>query len=160
MSVSMTASLLTSDAMEIIAFRLHEQEFCVRTTSIREIRGWVASTPMPHSPPDVLGVMNLRGNVIPIIDVAQRLGMPSSEPTHRSAIIVAEVGRLIVGLVVDQVSDILTIKRDRIQPVPPISLSPGSEYAEGIINHESGMICFLNVDLLFGEAAFDDEAAA
>lgn len=159
MSVSMTASPLTADTMEIIAFRLHDQEFCVRTTSIREIRGWVASTPMPHSPSEVLGVMNLRGSVIPIIDVAQTLGMPPSEPTHRSAIIVAEVGRLIVGLVVDQVSDILTIKRDRIQPLPQISLMAGPEYAEGIINHESGMICFLNVDQMFGEAIDYDTAA-
>ena len=58
------------DTLEIIAFRLHEQEFCVKTTTIREIRGWAPSTPIPHSPPDVIGVMNLRGTVIPIIDLA------------------------------------------------------------------------------------------
>lgn len=160
MSISFNASVSTDHAMEIIAFRLHDQEFCVRTTSIREIRGWVPSTPLPHSPIEVLGVMNLRGNVIPIIDVARKLGMPPSEPTPRSAIIVAEVGSLVVGLVVDQVSDILTVARERIQPVPAISLSQGNDYSEGIINHEGTMICFLAVDRMFGETLGNIPAAA
>ena len=64
------------DMLEIIAFRLNGQEFCVMTTAIREIRGWSPSTPMPHSPPEVLGVMNLRGSVIPVIDLARRLECP------------------------------------------------------------------------------------
>ena len=69
------------ETLEIIAFRLHDQEFCVKTTTIREIRGWAPSTPIPHSPADVLGVMNLRGTVIPIIDLAHKLGMKSPLPT-------------------------------------------------------------------------------
>ena len=89
------------DTLEIIAFRLHEQEFCVKTTTIREIRGWAPSTPIPHSPPDVIGVMNLRGTVIPIIDLAHKLGMKSTEANERSAIVVAEVHSMVVGLVVD-----------------------------------------------------------
>lgn len=67
-------SINTLDTLEIIAFHLHEQEFCVRTTTIREIRGWGPATPIPHASADVIGVMNLRGAVIPIIDLANELG--------------------------------------------------------------------------------------
>ncbi|MCJ9723884.1 chemotaxis protein CheW [Agrobacterium sp. SHOUNA12C] len=138
-----------SETFEIIAFRIRDQEFCVKTTTIREIRGWAPSTPVPHSPADVIGVMNLRGSVIPIIDLAYKLGMRSTEATERSAIVVAEVHNTVVGLVVDRVSDILTIRAEQLQPVPEITTSFDGSVAEGIITHESGMICFLNLARMF-----------
>jgi purine-binding chemotaxis protein CheW len=148
-----------NESFEIIAFRIRDQEFCVRTTTIREIRGWAPSTAVPHSPPDVIGVMNLRGSVIPIIDLAHKLGMRSTEATERSAIVVAEVHNTVVGLVVDGVSDILTIRADQVQPVPEITTSFDRSVAEGIITHESGMICFLNLSRMFAELDGADEAA-
>jgi purine-binding chemotaxis protein CheW len=135
--------------LEIIAFRLHNQDFCVRTTSIREIRGWAPATPLPHTPPDVLGVMNLRGTVIPIIDLARKLGMTKAEPNERSAIVVAEVHGMAIGLLVDGVSDILTIGQELLQPVPDISAAVS--YADGIITYQDSMICFLNLERMFGE---------
>ena len=146
-------ALKTGDTLEIIAFRLHDQEFCVRMTTIREIRGWGRATPIPHSPADVIGVMYLRGTVIPIIDLANKLGMKSTEPNERSAIVVSEVHGMAMGLVVDRVSDILTIGEDLLQPVPEISLSSGMRYAEGIIVQPGGMICFLNLERMFEKAA-------
>lgn len=136
---------------EIIAFQLHDQDFCVRTTSIREIRGWGQATPLPHAPADVLGVMNLRGTVIPIIDLARKLGMESVEPTERSAIVVADVHGMAIGLVVDRVSDIFTVPVGGVQPVPEIGLRGGATYSDGIIVQPSGMICFLNLENLFVE---------
>ncbi|MGV8936108.1 MAG: chemotaxis protein CheW [Allorhizobium sp.] len=144
-------SVRSEDTLEIIAFRLQEQEFCVRTTSIREIRGWAPATPIPHSPYEVLGVMNLRGTVIPIIDLAVKLGMSSSEPTERSAIVVAEVHGMVMGLVVDRVSDILTVALDLLQPLPNLNGSANTTYSDGIIAQPSGMICFLNLERMFDD---------
>nr|WP_316650500.1 chemotaxis protein CheW [uncultured Gellertiella sp.] len=139
----------TTSSIEIIAFRLHSQEFCVKTTTIREIRGWGKATPIPHAPDFVLGIMNLRGTVIPIIDLARKLGMASVAPSERSAIVVAEIHGVAFGLVVDQVSDILTVNPGQIQPVPPINIPSGAEYADGIIVRDTALICFLNLDLMF-----------
>lgn len=150
----------TSAMLEIIAFRLHDQEFCVRTTTIREIRGWGPATPIPHAPADVIGVMNLRGTVIPIIDLANKLGMKSTEPNARSAIVVAEVGGMAMGLVVDRVSDILTIPESKLQPVPEISDSSGMKYADGIIAQAEGMICFLNLERMFSTGETSQSVAA
>ncbi|MGV2114403.1 chemotaxis protein CheW [Agrobacterium salinitolerans] len=145
-------------AMEIIAFHLGDQQFCIKTTSIREIRGWAAATPLPHAPPHVLGVMNLRGVVIPIIDLAARLGVRGSIDTNRSAIVVAEVGQSMIGLVVDRVSDILSIGSNRIQPLPDIGTAFDPAFSYGIIPLDHGMVCFLNLDHMF--AGFDDRASA
>jgi purine-binding chemotaxis protein CheW len=141
---------LEQDTLEIIAFRLNGQEFCVTTTTIREIRGWSPSTPLPHSPAEVLGVMNLRGSVIPIIDLSRKLGMPPTTPNERSAIVVADVHKTVIGLLVDQVSDILTVQGTQIQPVPDIAASYDRSFSDGIIALNSGMICFLNLARMFG----------
>jgi purine-binding chemotaxis protein CheW len=143
------SSVSSANALEIIAFRLGEQNFCIRTTAVREIRGWVPSMPIPNSPAFVLGVMNLRGTVIPTIDLAHRLGMLPAERTERSAIVVAEAGPVVVGLVVDHVTDMLTVPGDHLQPVPDVLSSFDSRYCDGIITHEHGMICFINLERLF-----------
>lgn len=68
--------------LEIVSFHLSDQEFCIDIMAIREIRGWAPVTPMPHTPPYVLGLINLRGAVIPVIDMAGRLGMKMTEPSN------------------------------------------------------------------------------
>jgi purine-binding chemotaxis protein CheW len=140
---------LESDTLEIIAFRLSGQEFCVLTTTIREIRGWSPSTPVPYAPSDVLGVMNLRGSVIPIIDLSRKLGMGPTIPNDRSAIVVADVHSTVVGLLVDQVSDILTVQGSQIQPLPEIAASFDKGFSDGIITQDKSMICFLNLARMF-----------
>ena len=160
MTTANSTAIFESDTLEIIAFRLHDQEFCVKTTTIREIRGWAPSTPIPHAPKDVIGVMNLRGTVIPIIDLAYKLGMKSTVANERSAIVVAEVHNMVIGLVVDRVSDILTVQGSQVQPVPEVTASFDKSFAEGIIATENGMICFLNLAKMFKENETDDLVAA
>ncbi|MDQ0456461.1 chemotaxis protein CheW [Rhizobium paknamense] len=145
----MTSFVGQADALEIIAFRLHNQEFCVKTTSIREIRGWAPVTPIPHAPYEVIGVMNLRGTVIPIVDLAVKLGMASTEASERSAIVVTDVNGMTIGLLVDGVSDILTVPGDRLQPLPQAT-GPSAAFSDGIIAQGQSMICFLNLERMFG----------
>ncbi len=153
----MTA-VASTNALEIIAFRLGTQSFCIRTTAVREIRGWAQSMPIPNAPDFVLGVMNLRGNVIPTIDLAHRLGMTPAERTERSAIVVAESGDTIIGLLVDHVTDMLTVPDNQLQPVPQVFSSFDGRYCDGIITHEEGMICFLNLERLFENDSIPEAA--
>ncbi|AOF88267.1 cheW-like domain protein [Sinorhizobium sp. RAC02] len=134
---------------ELIAFRIADQEFCVNVMSVREIRGWTPATPMPHAPSYVLGMINLRGAVLPIVDMSQRLGMKPAEPTVRHVIIVAQVGPKVVGLLVDSVSDILTVTDENIQPTPDIANEAEKGYARGILAIEGRMICLIELDSLF-----------
>lgn len=142
---------------ELIAFRIGEQEFCVNIMSVREIRGWTPATPMPHAPQYVLGVINLRGAVLPIIDLAHRLGMKPAEPTVRHVIIVAQVGMKVVGLLVDAVSDILTVTDENVQPTPDIASELEKNYARGILAIEGRMICMIELEALFPQ--IESEAA-
>jgi purine-binding chemotaxis protein CheW len=159
MATNLNTATFGGENLEIIAFRLHDQEFCVRTTTIREIRGWAPSTPIPHAPSEIIGVMNLRGSVIPIIDLAYKLGMKSTVANERSAIVVAEVHTMVIGMLVDRVSDILTIPASQVQPVPEVTASFDKTFCEGIIANENGMICFLNLSKMFKGNEADDLAA-
>lgn len=106
-----------------------------------------------------MGVMNLRGTVIPIIDLSLKLGMKSTVPTERSAIVVAEINETSMGLIVDSVSDILTIDAALLQPVPDMNVPGGTSYSDGIIAQDSGMICFLNLERMFEASGLENLAA-
>ncbi|MEB2848262.1 MULTISPECIES: chemotaxis protein CheW [Rhizobiaceae] len=136
---------------ELIAFRVGDQEFCVNVMAVREIRGWTKATSMPHAPSYVIGVINLRGAVLPIVDFSARLGMRKTEPTPRHVIIVSQVGSRIVGLLVEAVSDILTVTEDNIQAVPEVASSLVKQYARGILAIDKRMICMIELDSLFPE---------
>ncbi|KQS65162.1 chemotaxis protein CheW [Rhizobium sp. Leaf371] len=143
------ANTMTSGARELIAFRIGDQEFCVDIMSVREIRGWTPATQMPHTPSYMLGVINLRGAVLPIVDLAARLGMNPAEPTVRHVIIVAQSGHTIVGLLVEAVSDILSVTNDNIQPTPDVSSDFERTFARGVLAIEKRMICLIELDAVF-----------
>ncbi|MBP1853096.1 chemotaxis protein CheW [Rhizobium halophytocola] len=155
--MSHAAKNLNEGSRELIAFRIGEQEFCVNIMSVREIRGWTPATPLPHAPSYVLGVINLRGAVLPIVDLSRRLGMNSAEPTARHVIIVAQVKRRVFGLLVDAVSDILTVSDENIQPTPEVSSDLERQYSRGILAIDKRMICMVELDVLFPET--ESEAA-
>ncbi len=149
--MNQTSKNLAEGARELIAFRIGEQEFCVDIMSVREIRGWTPATALPHSPGFVLGVINLRGAVLPIIDLSSRLGMSESDPSARHVIIVTQVHQKFVGLLVDAVSDILTVTDENIQPTPEVSSELDKSFAKGVLAIEGRMICLIELDSLFPE---------
>ena len=102
---------------EVIAFKVNEDEYCVDIMSVREIRGWTPATRIPHAPSFVRGVINLRGAVLPIIDLGARFGFDQTETSERNVIIVAQMDGQLFGLLVDAVSDIMTITGDDLQPI-------------------------------------------
>ena len=142
---------------ELISFRIGAQEFCVDIMAVREIRGWTAATALPQSPSFVRGVINLRGAVLPIVDLAARLGFEGGETSDRSVIIVAQIGDQVVGLLVDAVSDILTVTDENIQPVPEVASDLEKSFARGIIALENRMICLVELEAIFPQS--ESEAA-
>jgi purine-binding chemotaxis protein CheW len=147
----------SSKYREIVSFRLSEQDFCIDIMNIREIRGWTPPTPLPHSPDYVRGLINLRGSVLPIVDLSRRLGLSTREATSRDVIIVVMVDDQLIGLVVDGVSDILTVKQDEFQPTPSIGSDTAQGYVQGIMAIDGRMIRLLDLKRVFprkcGEAA-------
>jgi len=143
----MASSMQTdADNRELIAFRVGRQEFCINVMMVREIRGWTAATALPRSPRYVKGVINLRGAVLPIVDLAVRLGLPGTEPTARNVIIVVMIGHQQIGLLVDAVSDILTTNDNNIQPSPDVSSDLVKTFVKGLLPVDGRMISLIGLD--------------
>lgn len=147
-----------NDTRELISFRIDEQEFCLDIMAVREIRGWTAATPLPHSPSYVRGVINLRGAVLPILDLKARLGLGLVEPSARSVIIVVHIGDRLVGLLVDAVSEILAAEGSTVQPTPNVGCETVNRFIRGIIASEGRMISWIALDDILPDQV-DVEAA-
>ncbi len=141
----------TNDIRELISFRIDDQEFCLDIMAVREIRGWTAATPLPHSPSYVRGVINLRGAVLPILDLKARLGLGLVEPSARSVIIVVHIGDRLVGLLVDAVSEILAAEKGAVQPTPNVGCETVSRFVRGILAIEGRMISWIALNDILPE---------
>ncbi|ABF62179.1 chemotaxis protein CheW [Epibacterium sp. DP7N7-1] len=131
---------------EFVSFTVAGQAFCLKITQIREIRRWAPVTILPHAPMDVLGVMNLRGAVIPIYDLSARFGLQQTEASERNVVIVVAVHGKPVGLLAESVSEIISINPEEIQDTPPVDSRYTMEYIQGIISHDDTMVRIINLD--------------
>ena len=139
-------------ARELITFRIGRQEFCVDIMSVREIRGWTPATPLPRAPSYMKGVINLRGAVLPIVDLGARLGLGVSDPTARHVIMVAHIGGRTVGLLVDAVSDIIELTDDAVQATPDVASDQVRTFVKGIFAIDGRMISLLELEWLLPES--------
>lgn len=131
---------------ELISVRIGDQAYAIDIMAVREIRGWTAATPLPHAPPHVLGMMNLRGAILPVIDLGARLGLGAAEPNASSVVVVAQIGDAQMGLVVDAVSDILTVTEGLIQPAPDVGSAQAAACVAGVMTTETGIVSLLALD--------------
>lgn len=145
---------------QLITFQIGEQYLGVDIMAIREIRAWTPTTLLPHVPEHVRGVVNLRGTVLPVIDLASLLGWGLTEPTARHVIIVVRIGGQLQGLIVDSVNDIVSIDNAGMQPPPNVGDSATTSYLEGIASVEDRMVMVLALDHLSLELSGTDLAAA
>ncbi len=148
---------------QFITFMSGEQEFGANIMTIREIRGWTETTLLPHAPDFVRGVINLRGVVLPVIDLKARLGRGRTDANPKHVIIVVKSGERTMGLLVDAVSDILTATASDIQPTPELARDSQSSFVEGIAVFDKRMVPLLSMEKLSeslsGEAATVAQAA-
>ncbi|OAN71503.1 chemotaxis protein CheW [Sulfitobacter sp. EhC04] len=114
-----------TSTIELLTFQLAEQEYSLDIMSVREIRGWTRATPLPQAPHYMKGVINLRGTVLPVMDLAERLGLPPRAQSDRAVIIVVKQDECMTGLLVDAVSDIIALTSDDLQPPPDGSAGGG-----------------------------------
>jgi purine-binding chemotaxis protein CheW len=149
----------TRAQVELISFEIAGQEFCIDISSVREIRGWTEPTPMPNAPPYVLGVINLRGVVMPVLDLRARLGLGETTCTARHVFVVVEQGDHIVGLMVDAVQETFTVDADSLQTPPMLDYGDRGPLVDAILPLGTRMLARLILDALLPETVSEARAA-
>ena len=132
-----------NEQTEFLSFRIGESEYSVEIMSVREIRGWTRTTSLPHAPRFVL-----RGTVLPVVDLAMRLGLDETEPEDRNVIIVVDVGSRVMGLRVDAVSDILSFTRDQLQSPPDVATSANAPFVKALTILDDRMVRLLDLEVV------------
>ncbi|HET8764653.1 MAG TPA: chemotaxis protein CheW [Rhodanobacter sp.] len=131
-----------------LTFSLAGEEYGVDILAVREIRGWTRVTRIPQAPPYVLGVLNLRGAVVPVMDLRLRFGIERAEYGVNTVMIVVAVEERLFGIVVDAVSDVIDIDPAAIQPVPDMGAIVDTRYLKGLATHVERMVMLLDVEKL------------
>ena len=142
------------NTLQLIAFSIGEQTYGVEITTVREIRAWNGATPLPNTRDYVRGVINLRGTIVPIFDLRARFGDGPTSATKNHVVVVMSVGDKWVGILVDAVSDILTVSKDEIHNVPEGN-SIDTELLNGIVTHDSRMVGLIDLHAVVSGAKLD-----
>jgi len=134
-----------SETVQVVSFKLGAEEYGVDIDQVQEINRMVAVTHVPRAPQFMEGVINLRGQLIPIIDLRTRFGMPRAEHTKNTRIVVTEIGTKRVGMVVDSVSEVLRVPAAQIEDAPEMLTGVDTEYIHGVGKVEDRLIILLDL---------------
>jgi purine-binding chemotaxis protein CheW len=146
---------------QVISFAIGDDQYGVDIMAVREIKGWTEITHLPRQPDYVRGVLNLRGVIVPIIDLRCRFGQGLTEATPLHIAIIVQIGSKPVGLLADRVLDIVSLDPSQVQPVPRIVQSTRLDFLSGLVTIEGSMIALIDLPnlLSFNATAATSEAA-
>jgi purine-binding chemotaxis protein CheW len=143
---------LAVDGNQFLTFVLGKEEYGIEILRVQEIRGYSATTAIPNTPSYIKGVMNLRGAVVPVLDLRAKFGMPEIEYSKFTVIIVVMVGTRIAGLIVDAVSDVLSIPRSGIEPPPEFDTSVDTSFMTGLAKNGDRLVLLLDIERVIGSS--------
>ena len=150
---------LTTDGSQYLTFQLGEELYGVDILRVQEIKGYTTVTRIPNTPPHIKGVLNLRGTIVPIVELRTKFAMPTIDYTMFTVIVVVVVQNRIMGLVVDSVSDVLNIDRKDIQPPPQFGAKVDVSVLNGIGKSGDKLVALLNIDRLLTESEMQEASA-
>jgi purine-binding chemotaxis protein CheW len=149
-TATMHAESAAATNSQFLTFTLDKEEYGIEILRVQEIKGYSAITPIPNTPPHVKGVLNLRGTVVPVIDLRLRFGLPAADYTQFTVIIVVNVGTKIVGLLVDAVSDVLDIDESQREATPDLGSGVDTSFLTGLARSNDRLIVLLDIDAVAG----------
>lgn len=145
-------STVNEDNDQYLTFIMADEEYGVDILCVQEIRGWETATPIPNSPNHIKGVINLRGTIVPIVDLRQCFGLQAIEYTSVTVVIVLKVesdkGSRIMGIVVDAVSDVYSLALAEMKSAPDLGDAVNTDYIRGLVNVDNKMVILLEIDRL------------
>jgi len=138
-----------------LTFLLEKEKYAVKVIQVQEVLLYSEIAPVPGAPIGVLGIINLRGNVVTVVDARTSFGMPSTGVTKLSRILMTDIHGHIVGVVVDSVSEVVDIKDDAVESAPDVSNSSSSKFIQGIVNMDNELHILVNLEKLISEEELD-----
>jgi len=143
------------DQQQFVSFTVGAEEYGIDIMQVREIKGWTEVTALPNQPSYMRGVMNLRGVIVPIYDMRARFTQGMTDATATHVVIIGQVRDKTIGILVDAVSDILTVRDDQICPIPEVEQSENARFLEGMVTVNERMVAVMSLEKLIQKEAMD-----
>ncbi len=148
----MDTSSVADEILQLVTFKLGSEEYAVDILNVQEINRMVEFTQVPNSPNYLEGIINLRGKVIPVVNLRKKLELADKDNDENSRIIILDIEWITMGIVVDSVSEVLRVPIQKVEPTPQLSPNINIEYIKGITQLENRIIILLNMDKLLSSS--------
>ena len=155
LAASDSAACAETTPSQLISFAIGDDQYGVDIMSVREIKGWTDITPLPRQPQYVRGVLNLRGIIVPIVDLRCRFGQGLTQATSLHIVIIVHVGNKPIGLLADRVLDIVAVDANEIKPVPRVAQAQRLNFLSGLVTTDTAMIAMIDLPNLLSMPAED-----
>lgn len=133
---------------QCVTFRLADEVYGINVMLVQEVLRWTEIAPVPGAPDYVLGIINLRGNVVTVIDTRLRLGLPAREPDDSSRIVIIEAERQVVGILVDSVAEVMDLSSSEIDSAPNVGNDESSKYIQGVASRDGDLLILIDLNKL------------
>ncbi|MBA1446536.1 MAG: chemotaxis protein CheW [Chromatiales bacterium] len=144
-----TAEVDANDSvLQLVTFRLKDESYGINVMKVQEVLRVTEIAPVPGAPPFVLGIINLRGNVVTVIDTRSRFGLPSAELDDSSRIVIIESEKQVVGILVDAVAEVVELNEDEVDAAPNVGNDESSRYIQGVATRENGLLILVDLNKL------------
>jgi len=149
--MSQAANVAADPVVQWVTFRLDSETYGINVMQVQEVLRVTEIAPVPGAPDYVMGIINLRGNVVTVLDTRRRFGLPSKEQDDSTRIVVVEADQTVVGILVDSVAEVVELNRSAVESSPNVGNDESSKYIEGVATHESELLILVDINKLLSE---------
>ncbi|MGL6258014.1 chemotaxis protein CheW [Vibrio sp. WXL103] len=146
------------EVLQWVTFQLEEETYGINVMQVREVLRYTEIAPVPGAPSYVLGIINLRGNVVTVIDTRSRFGLAGGEVTDNTRIIVIESERQVIGILVDSVAEVVYLRSSEIDTTPSVGADESSKFIQGVSNREGKLLILVDLNKLLSDEEWDEMA--
>jgi len=142
--------------LQWVTFRLSNETYGINVMQVQEVLRFTDIAPVPGAPPYVLGIINLRGNVVTVIDTCQRFGLPPIEITDNTRIVIIETNQQVIGILVDAVAEVVYLKESEIESTPNVGNEESAKFIQGVSHRGNELLILVDLNKLLGEEEWDE----
>ena len=150
---------VNDELLQWVTFQLEEETYGINVMQVREVLRHTEIAPVPGAPDYVLGIINLRGNVVTVIDTRSRFGLMQGEITDNTRIIVIESERQVIGILVDSVAEVVYLRSSEIDTTPSVGTEESAKFIQGVSNRDGKLLILVDLNKLLSEDEWDDMAS-
>ena len=151
-----TAQSSDDPMLQWVTFRLDNETYGINVMQVQEVLRYSEIAPVPGAPSYVLGIINLRGNVVPVIDTRQRFGLDSADVTDNTRIVIIEADKQVVGILVDSVAEVVYLRQSEIETAPNVGNDESAKFIQGVCNKNGELLILVELDKMMSEEEWSE----